>query len=114
MTRLVRRIVLISLGGRNGQFVILQGTSSGNVLDALYWQLPMGLKQTRFGGQLNNISVRKGNINCTYMFVGIQTTKGTLLSLSYSLLLCFKLNYFILQYFIPLLGVTLITSPSLP
>ena len=72
MTRLVTRIVLISLGGRNGQFVILQGTSSGNVLSALYWQLPMGLKGTRFGGQLNNISLRRVKINCTDIFVGRQ------------------------------------------
>ena len=49
MTRLVRRTVLISLGGRNGQFVILQGTSYGNVLDALYWKSPMDQSKPDMG-----------------------------------------------------------------
>ena len=63
MKRLVGRIGLISMGGRNGYFVLLQGTSSGNLLGALYRKLPMGLKEPSFGGQLKNISVIRGELN---------------------------------------------------
>ena len=36
-------------GGGNDQCVLLQGTSSGNLLGALYRQLSLGLKYTRSG-----------------------------------------------------------------
>ena len=56
----VRIIALISLGGGNGQFIILQGTRSGNILGELYHQLPMGLNDTIFEGKLKHLSVRRG------------------------------------------------------
>ena len=73
MKRLVRRIVLISPGGGNGQFIIVQETSSGNLLGEFYRKLPMGLMETIFGEQLKHLSVRRGELNYTEIFVGIQT-----------------------------------------
>ena len=36
-------------GGGNYQCVLLQGTSSGNLLGGFYWKLPLGLKGPSFG-----------------------------------------------------------------
>ena len=69
MNRLVRRIALISLVGGNRQCVILQRTSSENVLGKFYRNLPMGLKDTRFGGKLKHLLLRSGNIQYLDMFV---------------------------------------------
>ena len=72
MKRLVQRIVLICLGKRNGQFVLLEEKSSGNVLVELYWQLTMGRKDTRFGAKHQNNLVIIHKINCTDVFMGTQ------------------------------------------
>ena len=44
-----------NLGGRNGQFVLLQVTSSGNILGSFYWQLNMGLYYIIFGENLKHL-----------------------------------------------------------
>ena len=71
---LVRRIVLISLGGVNVLFILLKGTSSGNILGVLYQKVPIVLKDTRFGENLKHLSVRRVISHCeihyTYMFLG--------------------------------------------
>ena len=59
----MRRIALISQGGGNGQFVLLQGAISGNLLGTFYRQLPLGLKDTRFGLNLKHISVIRGGLH---------------------------------------------------
>ena len=59
MNQLVRRIGLISLGGGNGKFKNFLKSSSGNVLGALYWQLPIGRKDTGFGGNLTYMKLRR-------------------------------------------------------
>ena len=56
----VRRIILISQEGGKIQFALLRGTSSGNVLGEFYRQLPLGLRDTRFGGNLKNLYIRRG------------------------------------------------------
>ena len=53
--RLVRRIVLKSRGGENGQFFFLQGIIYVNVLRALYMQLTLELKETIFGENLKHL-----------------------------------------------------------
>ena len=69
MKRLARIIVLISLGGRNGQFIILEGTSPVNLLGSFYWQLPMARKYTIFGSKLKSLLVRSHGQNYTYIFM---------------------------------------------
>ena len=56
---------LDTLVGRvlNGQFVPLQGTSSGNLLGEFYRHIPLGLKDTRFGYNLNNMSLIRGKLH---------------------------------------------------
>ena len=49
MKRMVRRTLLINIGGGNGLFLNLKITSPINVLGALYQKLPNVLKDTRFG-----------------------------------------------------------------
>ena len=56
-------------GGGNGQFIILQGTISINVLGALYWKLTMVLKDTSFGEKLKHLSVRREEFHYTEMLV---------------------------------------------
>ena len=50
-------------GGGNNQLVLLQETSSINVLGEFYRQLPMVLKDTRFEENLKHMSVRKGKLH---------------------------------------------------
>ena len=69
MKRLVRRIVLISLGGGDGWFVLLEVNSSADVLGAFYRQLHMGIKDTRFGGKHQTLLVRSHEINYIEMLV---------------------------------------------
>ena len=70
MNRLVIIIFLISLGGGNDYFVILQRTSSGNLLGAFYRHLTMRLNNTRFGGKLKHLSLRRGKLQYTDILVG--------------------------------------------
>ena len=67
---MVRRILLIILGGRNGQFVLLQGTSYGNLLGAFYQKLSMGGNDTSFQGKLKYMLARGHELNYTDIFVG--------------------------------------------
>ena len=53
----MRRIFLISQGGRDSYFVIFQRISSENVLGALYWKLPTRRNEKIFGGGLKNLAV---------------------------------------------------------
>ena len=65
---------MITQGGRNGQFVLLHGTISGNVLGVFYQLSPVGLKDTIFGENMKHLSVRGGEIHCklhyTEIFMG--------------------------------------------
>ena len=66
----MRRSVLISLEGGNNYFVLLEDKSSVNILGSFYWQLPMGIKETSFGGKLQSLLVIRHKLNYTEMFVG--------------------------------------------
>ena len=61
-------------GGRKLPVCHFTRTSSGNALGAFYWQLPIGLKDARYGENLNNLSIRRGElhfkVHYTDMFVG--------------------------------------------
>ena len=70
MKQLVRRVFLISLGVRNCLFVLLEGKSSVNLLSAFYWNLPMGINYTSFGGEIQSILVRRNKLNYTEIFAG--------------------------------------------
>ena len=50
-------------GGGNTQFVLLQGTSSGNILGPFYQKLPIGLKDTSFGDNQKHLSVKRGELH---------------------------------------------------
>ena len=56
------------MGGRISQFVLLEGTSSGNLLGAFYRQLSMGRKETIFWGE-NQTSVGKKAQNKLHIYV---------------------------------------------
>ena len=70
MNRLGEKKHIDTLRGRDGLFIILQRTCSINILGKLYQQLPMVLKDTRFGGKLKYMSLRRCKLRYTEIFVG--------------------------------------------
>ena len=69
MEQLVLRIVKRWIGEGKSYFVLSKGNSSGNVLVALYQELPMGTKDTSSGVIYKNLLVGRHLIKYEGMFV---------------------------------------------
>ena len=72
MKRFGEKSCFARLGGNERHVIFFQRTSYGNALGAFYRKLPMGRKDTGFGGKLTHILVIRCELKYTDIFVGRQ------------------------------------------